>query len=103
MTASPTLQRAVTVIAMFQAASPGRPGALDTRAYDDCFEMGDGDSVVAILREFIRKDPELARQVMTQTVSYYAPKSLLEFSSEVLAGRAGPPEADIRTGQPLLI
>jgi len=37
-----------------------------TRAFDDCFEMGDGDEVMNILIEKTAKDPVLARNIKSK-------------------------------------
>lgn len=35
-----------------------------TRAFDDCFEMGDGDEVVRIIKERAKSDPALLERML---------------------------------------
>ncbi len=43
-----------------------RRGVACTRAYDDCFEQGDGGNVLALLLENVRAHPELRRMMREQ-------------------------------------
>lgn len=46
----------------------GRCSGSFSRAFDDCFEMGDGAQVLALLTERVRQDPELKSLMQTQGV-----------------------------------
>ena len=51
-------------------------GKLMGRAWDDCFEMGDGDEVFRLLIDKVMIDPELRREVVRH--EYEMPPVLLE-------------------------
>ncbi len=64
-----------------------REGCAYTRAYDDCFEMGDGGEVLAHLMERVRKEPHLRDMMVKQgawSASYenVAPPEPFVLSSE---------------------
>jgi hypothetical protein len=46
----------------------GRCSGSFSRAFDDCFEMGDGAQVLALLMERVRQDPELKSLMQAQGV-----------------------------------
>lgn len=46
----------------------GRCSGEFSRAFDDCFEMGDGDAVVALLMERFRREPDLKALMKAQGV-----------------------------------
>ena len=52
-----------------EAARLTKADKCDTRAFDDCFEMGNGSLVVAAFVALYNKDPELQRAV--QRNDYY--------------------------------
>jgi hypothetical protein len=76
----------------WQAAYLIRHGRACTRAYDDCFENGDGEQVLALLMQQVRDEPAL-RQMMKQQGAWSAdydripePEPLIVGEAERIAG-----------------
>lgn len=61
-----TVTRANRAIQMFAGYLPG----MGTRKLDDCFEMGDGDAVAAIIIERLRTNSDIARAVLSGTSTF---------------------------------
>lgn len=59
--------------------------AAEVRAHDDCWESGDGDEVLAIMQDWARKAPDIARAVLSYPACRFAPSALQAVAKEALA------------------
>ena len=71
---SATLNRAFKAVGMI---IDGSAEVLASRAFDNCFEQGDGAAVVQALIQFTELSPLLARAVQQNPASRYMPPALL--------------------------
>ncbi len=63
----------------------GNAEALGSRAFDNCFEEGDGDQVVLILSGWCRMSKQIAAAVCSYPAERYMPPALLAVAKEVIA------------------